>query len=85
MTNIIYDFACSKQMRRGVSGTCEVINDICHSLIIHESYERTCLDACVQTCLRTCVCVFVCVFVFVRVCLFVFVCALHIKGVGHEP
>jgi len=80
MTNIIYDFACSTQMRRGVSRTCEIINNICHSFIIKESYERTCLDACVQTCLRTCVCVFVCVFVCVRVCR-----ALRIKGVGYKP
>ena len=29
MTNIIYDFACSKQMPRGVSRTCEIRNNIC--------------------------------------------------------
>ena len=55
MTNIIYDFACSKQMRCGVSGTCEIINNICHSFIINESYKCTCLDACVQKCLRMCI------------------------------
>jgi hypothetical protein len=78
MTNIVYDFACYKQMRHGVSGTCEIINNICHSFIINESYKCICLDACVQKCLRMCVCVFVCVCV--CLCLFVFVCvccALH--------
>ena len=69
-----------KQLQHGVSSTCKVINKICHSLIIKESYEHTCLDAGVQACVCKCVCVFVCVCVHlclrtcVCLCLFVFVC-----------
>jgi len=81
MTKIIYDIACSTQLRSGVSRTCEIINNICHSFIINEAYKCTCLDACLQTCLCTCACVSLCVcffvFVFAHVCFLFF----HEKGV----
>ena len=74
MTKLIYDLTCSKQVRRGVSRTCEIITSICHSFIINELYKRTCVDACVQNCLHVCVCVCVCVCLCVCVCARVFVC-----------
>jgi len=46
MTNFICDFVCSVNATSHLFGACEIIRNICHRFIIHESYKCTCLDAC---------------------------------------
>ena len=80
MTNIIYDVACSKQMRRAVSGTCQLINNICHSFIINESYKCTCPDACEMNHTNVPVQMHVCKHVCARVLLCLRVCGALMRA-----